>query len=245
MQSFVAARRARRRLAHLDLQRRDQRAEEVELTERADGLAERRAAKDRIHGECDHEIGQHDPCREPGAGPQAEAFVDEEESQHQRRCQPFVAQHRWHGPPAAPETFAQPARGLPRQHKGTCHAKQIARDQQRQDDQPAVVQPHAHRREVLGRQLRAEQPVEDDERREEQHRRLHGCARVLPLEEAAHQGPSQDVRGAARGAIWHGRRSGSAGRSRGRRRAWPGCPHTSRRPSSTGSRWYTARHPPR
>ena len=49
--------------AGCDLQRRNERTDEIELTDRADVLAEARAAEECVHGEGSHEITYEKPRR--------------------------------------------------------------------------------------------------------------------------------------------------------------------------------------
>ena len=68
---------------------------------------------------------------------------------------------RGSGRPSPPSRFRSQPAGLPRQHERARHAEEVARHQQRQHHQPAVVQPRADRRQVLRRKLRPDEPVED------------------------------------------------------------------------------------
>ena len=196
-----AARVARCLLPHLNLQGRDERAEEVELAQWADVFAECGAAEDRVDGEGDAEVSQRHPGGPPGRGPQAEVLVAEEEGDNQPDGEPLVAQDLRRRPTFAAQPLPQPDAGLPRQHERACHAKQVARHQQRQHNQPAVVQPRADCRQVLRRKLRPDEPVEDHQAGQQEDRNLHGRAGVAPLEERADDRPGEQVKAGERASV--------------------------------------------
>ena len=89
---FGRARCADGRLADLDFQRRDQRLHEVELADRADVFAERRAAEEAVDDERRDEIADRDPGRQPGAVPERERFVAPQEDRQQADGEPFAAE---------------------------------------------------------------------------------------------------------------------------------------------------------
>ena len=108
------------------------------------------------------EVGERDPGRPPGRRPQVEELVGEEEEHDQRDGDPLVAQQaRAPGGRPPSQMLAHPAAGPPRQHERAGHAEEIAGQQQREDDEAAVVEPDADGRQVLRRELRSDQAVED------------------------------------------------------------------------------------
>ena len=100
---------------------------------------------------------------------------------------------------------AQPPRDPPWQHERTGHAEQIARHQQGQHHQPAIMEPDAHRGQVLRRQLRPDQAVEDDQRGRQEEGHLQGRPRMAPFQKAPQDGPTQQVERVNRPATGHGR----------------------------------------
>ncbi len=102
------ARIARSHAANLQRRRRDQRADEVKLPNRADVLAEAGAAKEAVHQECRANVRNQQPRRTGRAVPQSEPFIPQKERQHQPDADPLHAQPL--GPPkACPAEAAGPA----------------------------------------------------------------------------------------------------------------------------------------
>src|SRR4051794_40350738 len=70
----------------------------------------------------------------------------------------------------------QTPRPITHQHQGATRAEKIAREEQGQDEQPAVVHPNQDGRQILGRELRATQPVNHDCQRYAQQRNARRSA---------------------------------------------------------------------
>src|SRR5690606_7906987 len=75
-----------------DLGRRGGGEREVEVAEGADVTAEGAGWEQHVHGQRRSEVADREPGRQPGAGPQVEDLVAEEESQEQGYDEPLVAQ---------------------------------------------------------------------------------------------------------------------------------------------------------
>jgi len=159
-------------------------------------LAECRALKDRVDEERCCEIRERDPGGPPGRRPQVVALVDEEEQDHQRDGKPLVAQGARDRTSAVQQVFADPTSGASRQHERAGHAEEVAGQQERQDDEAAVVQPYADGGQVLGCKLRPYQAIEDDPCGEQSEWNLHGKPRMPPLQKPAGDRPREDVDGA-------------------------------------------------
>ena len=78
--------------ADSDLKRRNQRTEEVKLTDGADILAEARAAEERVHREGGYEIAHKDPGGEVRAIPEVERLIGPEEQYQKAHGEPLGAQ---------------------------------------------------------------------------------------------------------------------------------------------------------
>src|SRR5262249_54989279 len=118
-----------RRLADGDLQRRDERVDEMKLADRADVFAEARAFEQKVDGDGRGEIADDDPGGGAGAIPKRESFVGPEIDDEQGRGDPFRAEP---GRPAKSRSdeFARQVAG---ERKGACHAKQISGEKERDD----------------------------------------------------------------------------------------------------------------
>ena len=93
-QSCVAQVAQTRPLLQPHLERRDERAHEMELPDRADVLAEAGAAEQRVDDEGADEIGDDDPGGPERAVPQRERLVGPEEERQQDDGQPLRSQRR-------------------------------------------------------------------------------------------------------------------------------------------------------
>ena len=126
------------------LERRDERAHELELPDGADVLAEAGAAEQRVDDEGADEVGHDDPGGPERAVPQRERFVGPEEERQQNDSQPLRSQRP--GPVARGESEA--ASQLARQHERARHAEHVAHREQPDDDEEAPVGPGQHAREI-------------------------------------------------------------------------------------------------
>ena len=170
-------------VADAHLQGRDGGGHEVELAERADPLAERGVLEHGVDGEGGGEIGDDEPGRPPRRAPQVEQLVGVEDEHEEPQRQPLGAQ------PAGPaqDRFEEAPGERPREHEGTGHAEQVAGREQHQDERPPVVHPGEQRGEVAGRELGAEEAVNDHGHGHGEQRELHRRPRVAPVKEALHR----------------------------------------------------------
>jgi hypothetical protein len=74
-----------------DLERRHERADEIELTDGANILTEARAAEERVHSEGGYEITQEDPGGEVRAIQEVERLIGPEEQDEQAHGEPLAA----------------------------------------------------------------------------------------------------------------------------------------------------------
>src|SRR5262249_16729741 len=86
------ARRADGRVARLDLQWRDQRLHEVELTDRAQGLAERGATEQTVCDECRDEVAESEAGRPKRPVPKVQRLISPQEGNYQEHGQPLAPQ---------------------------------------------------------------------------------------------------------------------------------------------------------
>ena len=120
-----------------DLQRRDQRLDEVELADGAEVLAEGGAAEEAVDRRRPRRSSRRDPGRPPRAVPEGERLVGPEEQGDQDHRQPLAPQ-----PPRPVQPRRQPAAGEgPGQQERARHAEDVAGREQPQDDQAAPVDP--------------------------------------------------------------------------------------------------------
>ncbi len=186
---FSSARLARRRLLDSEFERRDCRRDEVELTDRADVLAERRALEHEIHGKRRDKVRQHEVRGRRWQCPQVEQLVGEEHRHEQDDRDPFATQTRRPRPRwrvGAPTPVAH-------EHERTSGAEQVAGRQQRDDQQPAIVDPGEDRGKVGRGEIRAREPVNDHGAGNAEQHQLHARSRVAPAQKGADNGPAQDV----------------------------------------------------
>ena len=176
-------------LPDLHLQRRHRRCDEVELANRTQVLAEGRAGKHHIDRERGAEVGEHQHRRASRQRPQIEQLVAEEHGDEQQDADPFGAQP---ARPAEPR-LVDPASDVAHQHERAACAEQIAGRQQGDDQQSAIVHPGHDRREIGRCDLRTEESMSDDHRRDQQGHELQRRARMTPAEEGPDDGPPQDV----------------------------------------------------
>src|SRR6516164_2253554 len=83
------AARADLRLPDFYFERRNQRRDELELTDRTNVFAETCPPKESVQNKRRHEIAQNEPRRPNRLVPQAEGFVGPEENNEQTDSQPF------------------------------------------------------------------------------------------------------------------------------------------------------------
>ncbi len=179
----------RRTLADLQLQRRHRRGYEIELSDRAEMLTERRALEDRVDDERGGEIGQDEIRRRARQRPQVEELVAEENGDEEHEGQPLAAQA------LRPVQYrrVQPPRPVSRQDKGTPGAEEVAGREQRDNQETPIVDPGEDRGEICRGDIRAEESVENEDRRRDQQRRLKRGPRVLPAQKPADDRPAQHV----------------------------------------------------
>ena len=179
----------RRTLADLQLQRRHRRGDEIELSDRAEMLTERRALEDRVDDERRGEISEDEVRGRAWQRPQVEELVAEENGDEEHEGQPLASQ------PLRPVQYrrVQPPRPVPRQDKRTTGAEEVAGREQRDDQETAIVDPGEDRGEICRGNIRAEESVENEDRRRDQQRRLKRGPRVLPAQKPADDRPAQHV----------------------------------------------------
>src|SRR5262249_37019074 len=117
---FRLAIRAHGRKPDLHLERRDQRAREGELADRAGILAEARPDHQPVDEKCSDEIGDYEPCGGAGSVPDAESLLADEEGREKPHGEPFRAQR---ARPGARGPYQPPAQ-LARQHERAGHAEE-------------------------------------------------------------------------------------------------------------------------
>ena len=75
---------AHRLVAYLHLKRGKRRGHKVELSDGANKLAERSVLEKAVHHEHGQEVGNDQPGRPPGRGPQVEQLVEEKDQDEER-----------------------------------------------------------------------------------------------------------------------------------------------------------------
>src|ERR1700693_980163 len=115
------------RFAYLNLQRRHQCVNEMELTDRANVLAEAGSLENAIHHKSSDEIAQDDPGSPAWAVPKRECLVRPQVSGEQAGRDP-LGPHLFRPPIARRRELSSKIAG---ESEWTCHAKKIAGHQQR------------------------------------------------------------------------------------------------------------------
>ena len=165
--------------ADSDLQRRHERTDEIELTDRADILAETRAAEECVHREGGHEITYKNPGGEVRAVPEVERLIGPEEQDEKADGEPLGAQR------VRPVSCCkpQPAPQFARQRERASHAEEIPGCQQRHDDDRAAVRPGEHAGKIHRSHRVAEETVRDHRNGNNQQDRLQRAASIPGAEQ--------------------------------------------------------------
>src|SRR5260370_20530933 len=146
---------ADRRFANLNLQRRPQWLNQMELGNRANVLAEAGSLEYDIDHESRNKIAHDDPGGRAGTVPEGKGLITPQVRCEQAGCNPLRTQSS--RPPLAREhDFSGP---LARKGEGTGHAKKIAGHQQRNHSQSSPVSPRQHTTQVQGCDLWAEESI--------------------------------------------------------------------------------------
>ena len=180
---------ARPGVADLQLRRRYRRCHEVELTDRADVLAERRALEQQIHDQREREVTQDDPRGRGRPLPDGEQLVREQHQHQQAGSDPFAPQLVREREPGRDKATARVAD----EHHRATGAEQVAGSEHSQDEQPAPVNRREHRGKVAGTYLWTEQPVQDDAGRDSEQDELEGEPNMPPMQEGADHWQPEDI----------------------------------------------------
>jgi hypothetical protein len=110
------------------LERRDERADEVELPNGANVLAETRAAEQSVHQEGRNKVGEQYSGSTLRHIPDRPFLIRPEKDKHERGADPLPAQRYRPFPAGCLEQTCQ----LPRQHKRTRHAEEVSCEEKRE-----------------------------------------------------------------------------------------------------------------
>ncbi len=145
--------------------------------------------EDAVNQQRADEIGNDQPRRPPGRRPQIKQFVNEKDENEQADGHPFVAQASRPVEPGLKET----ARGLTRKHERTSQAEEVVRDKDNQDQHASKMNPTQRRRQISGRQLGAEQTVQDHQDADKENRNLRRRPRMPPAKKSPQQRHLQQI----------------------------------------------------
>jgi hypothetical protein len=137
---------------------RRRRRHKIELPNRAQVLAERCAGKQQVDGRRRREVSQHEPRGCARKGPQVEKLVTKKHGHKQQQPSHFVRNQR--GQRNAGES------GVFRHHEPAqmgSRCREVSSREKREDEQPPVMHPREHSRQVAAADLRAEQAMDDQD----------------------------------------------------------------------------------
>ena len=144
-------------LAHLHFEWRKCGGHKVKLSDGTDELAKRSVLEKPVHHEHRQEVADNQPSRPPWRRPQIEQFVCKKDQDKQANREPLITQRAWPG-----ETrLKQASRPLTHQHERAGKTEKIPGSQQHKHQHAPEVKPAQGCGQVLRRQRRPEQSVQD------------------------------------------------------------------------------------
>ena len=135
------------------------------------------------------EVAGDDPRGQPRRRPQAEQLIGEEDERKQHNRHPLIAK------PARPgkARMNKPPHEVAREHERARHAEEVARHEDHEHQRPAKMHPGQHRCQILRRDRRPEEAVQNHYHADQQQRNLQQSSRVPPHQKTPDHGNKQQI----------------------------------------------------